>query len=103
MTITSAGLRAAYPEWTNAPDDVVLHAVSVANALPLDLYTSAAEETHRRYLEASAILYDHPYGRDLHKPDQATVNPYRTEAETRDRRKGTAYRAPGWTIPVGVS
>lgn len=104
VTITSAGLRAAYPEWQNAPDPVVDHAVTVANARTLTLYTDTDEETHRRYLEASAMLYEHPFGRDLHKiTGDQLHNHYRREADRLDQLKGTAYRAPGWTVPSGVT
>ncbi len=103
VTITSAGLILAYPEWANAPAGVVNNALAVANGKSLELYTGTAEETDRRYLEASAIMYTLPFARDMRKPGQLTVNPYRTEADRRDVLKGTAYRAPGWTIPAGVS
>ena len=106
VTITAAGLVAAYPEWesanTNTPN-VVANAVARANALPLELYTDTSEETDRRYLEAGAMLYDHPYGRDMHKPDQAALNPYRKAADRRDILKGTAYRVPNWDMPSGIS
>ncbi len=98
--ITAAGLRAAHPEWQNAPDDVVDHAVAAANARPLGLYadrsiTGAAEETRRRYLEASSILVRHPYGRDMRQSDE-TEDVYRQEADQLDRVKGASYRVPGW-------
>jgi len=99
--ITSAGLQAAYPEWDNAPADVIDNAVAVANALVLDLYTVAVEDTDRRYLEAAAMLYTLPFARDMRKPEPGG-NPYRLEATRRDTLKGTAYRAPGWTLPSGV-
>lgn len=99
--ITAAGLRAAYPEWQNAPDDVVDYAVAAANARPLSLYTdrsitAAAEEARRRYLEASSILVRHPYGRDMRQSDK-TEDVYRQEADRLDRVKGASYRAPGWS------
>jgi len=101
VTITSAGLIAAYPEWVNAAAGVIANAVSVANAKPLPLYTDSDEETDRRYLEASAILYSLPFARDMRRPESGP-NPYRIEADRRDVLKGTAYRAPGWTLPSGV-
>jgi hypothetical protein len=101
VTITSAGLIAAYPEWANAPSGVIDNAVSVANAKPLQLYTDSYEETDRRYLEASAILFTKPFARDMRRPKD-TRNHYREEATKRDVLKGTAYRAPGWTLPSGV-
>jgi hypothetical protein len=101
VTITSTGLVAAYPEWANAPSDVIDNAVAVANAKALDLYTDSDEETDRRYLEASAILYSLPFARDMRRPKDGT-NHYRMEANRKDRLKGIAYRAPGWTIPLGV-
>jgi hypothetical protein len=101
VTITSAGLIAAYPEWENAPAGVINNAVAVANAKPLNLYTDSDEETDRRYLEASAILFALPFSRDMRRPKDGT-NHYRREASRRDRLKGTAWRAPGWTIPAGV-
>jgi ABC-type nitrate/sulfonate/bicarbonate transport system substrate-binding protein len=102
ITITSAGLIAAYPEWAQAPAGVLANAIAVANARPLQLYTDADEETNRRYLEAGALLYTMPFARDLHRPDQGEQNPYRMAADELDRLKGTAYRAPGWSIPAGV-
>lgn len=104
MTITASGLVAAYPEWgavnTGQPA-VVANAVAVANAASLPLYTVAAEETDRRYLEAGALLFAHPYGRDM-SVETPETNWYRVEATRRDLLKGTAYRAPGWTLPAGV-
>lgn len=102
MTITSAGLIAAYPEWATVPTDVMSNAIAVANAKPLQLYTDSVEETDRRYLEAAAILYTMPFARDMRKPTKDVGNWYRTEADRRDTLKGAAYRAPGWTIPLGV-
>ena len=106
VTITAAGLRAAYPEWTNAPDDVVSHAVSTANARPLGLYvdraiSTEAEETHRRYLEASSYLFRHPFSRDMIRT-QTPTNPYFEELQYLDKLKGALYRAPGWPDP-GIS
>lgn len=103
VTITTAGLIAVQPEWTTAPAAVIAHAVAVANAAPFDtLYTDTTQETHRRYLEAGAILYLSPYGRDLNQPGQAAVNPYRLEAQRLDALAGGAYRCPGWSLPAGV-
>lgn len=105
-TITAVGLRAAYPEWVNAPDDVVNHAVTVANDRPLGLYVDRAvstenEEIHRRYLEASSYLFRHPFGRDMRKIEKS-MNPYEEEMNFLDDRKGALYRAPGWPDP-GIS
>jgi len=99
-TITVAGLIAAYPEWANAPSDVLDHAVAVANSKPLGLYTDRSvsdetEEIHRRYLEASSILFHHPYSRDM-RETKAEEDPYRMEAKRTDKTKGTLYRCPGW-------
>lgn len=105
VTITAAGLVAAYPEWAAANTSqpaVIAHVIAVANAKVLTLYTNTDEETARRYLEAGALLFDHPFGRDMAKYDPSQ-NWYRLEATRRDRLKGTAYRAPGWTIPPEVS
>jgi len=104
-SITSAALIAAYPQWTPVESGVIDHAVAVANALTCTLYTDSTEEAHRRYLEASAILYDHPKGRSVLKNWPATIveNPYRAEATRLDRLKMGAYRAPGWSLPSGVS
>lgn len=99
MAITAADLVAVYPEWEaayiNTPD-VVEEAVAVANAIPLPLYSDPTEERSRRYLEACAVLFDHPFGRDM-QLDSNAVNRYREEARRRDIRKGTMYRGPGWT------
>ena len=103
VTITAVGLVAAYPEWedanTNTPA-VITNVLARVNAMSFELYSDDDEETDRRYLEACALLYEHPYGRDMFKPDQATSNPYRKEAERRDILKGTAYRVPGWTASI---
>jgi hypothetical protein len=101
--ITRAALILVMPEWSNATNDILDNAVAVANAKALDLYTDDDEDTHRRYLEAGAILYTSPFARDMHKPDAAIENPYRKEADERDTLKGAAYRVPGWTIPPGVT
>lgn len=106
VTITSAGLIAAFPEWANAPAAVLTHAVSVANNRPLSLYVNRAvsseeEETHRRYLEASRILWDHPFGRDMVRRSNET-NPYHEMAKYTDKLKGSLYRAPGYPDP-GIS
>ena len=103
VVITAAGLVAAYPEWEDANTStpaVITNVLARVNAMSFELYSDTDEETDRRYLEACALLYDHPYGRDMHKPDQATINPYRKEADRRDILKGTAYRVPGWTASI---
>jgi len=107
VTITAAGLQAAYPQWDDVEAGTLAQAVRIANARPLEAYTDRSksaeeEEEHRRYLEASAWLYDHPFSRDLDKPDQAARNPYRVEASRLDRLKGGLDRAPGWVLPYGV-
>lgn len=104
VTITLASLRSAFPEWENTPDAVVSAAISVANAKPFDeLYTDSDEETHRRHLEASAVLFSKPFARDMRPRGAAAANAYRIEADHYDQLKGAAYRAPGWTVPSGVS
>ena len=103
ITITTGGLIAAFPEWANAPAGVIANAVSVANALPLPLYTDLDEETHRRYLEASAILFDLPFAREMGLTDRETSNPYREQAKRKDIKLGTQYRGPGWTTYSGWS
>ena len=103
VTITSAELIAAFPEWEHAPAGVIDNAVAVANALPLPLYSDEDEERHRRYLEASAILYDSPFAREMGLTDRETVNPYREQARRKDVRLGTQYRGPGWTTYSGWS
>jgi hypothetical protein len=100
--ITSATLIAAHPEWTNAPAAVLAEVILVANSLVLDLYTDDDQDTMRRHLEASAMLYESPFARDMAKTEDAE-NPYRKAANRRDVLKGVAYRAPGWTLPAGVS
>lgn len=106
VTITATGLVAVYPEWeyanTNTPD-VVQQAVDQANDRAFTQYTSTVDETNRRYLEASAILYLRAYARDMKKPEDGSLNPYRAEANRLDRLRGAAERAPGWTLPVGVT
>lgn len=102
-TITSVGLIAAYPEWENAPADVITEAVSTANARPLGLYVDRAisteqEEIHRRYLEACMVLFQHPFGRDMRKVEVG-MNRYEEEIKYRDKLKGTLYRVPGWPDP----
>ena len=101
--ITSATLIAAYPEWANAPAGVLAEVVLVANSLALDLYTDDDQDTHRRHLEACSELFDHPFGRDMAKPEKDTPNYYRKAATRTDVLKGTAYRVPGWTTPVGAT
>lgn len=97
--ITAAALALAFPEWANAVSNtpvVVDNAVAVANAKLFGVYTDDAEDTNRRYLEASAMLFEHAYGRDQRKPNSAPVNVYRRQAREQDMLKGTAERAPGW-------
>ena len=99
--ITAAGLVLVQPEWSEAQTStptVVGHAVDQANALTLELYTDADQDTHRRYLEAGAVLYTSPFARDMAKPTKADVNPYRAEADRLDTLKGTSERAPGWSL-----
>ena len=104
-TVTAADLIAAYPEWSavqSSQPAVVTNILAVANAMALPLYTDTDEEIDRRLLEACANLFAHPFGRDMSKYNPAD-NWYRVEATRRDVLKGTAYRAPGWSLPSGVS
>ena len=100
--ITSAGLKAAFPEWELAADAVLDPVILKVNAIAFDLYTDDDQDTYRRYQEASAVLYDQAFSRPMDKPDQATSNPYRRAASRDDLLKATAYRAPGWTLPAGL-
>ena len=106
VVITGVGLAAAFPEWkevvTNQPD-VVTNIIAVVNEKAYPLYTGVAEETNRRYLEASAMLWEASYGRDMHNPGDTAANPYRRQATDQDRLKGSANRGPGWVLPAGVS
>ena len=104
--ITAAGLVAVYPEWsavnTNQPL-VVAEAVTFANSKTFEAYTDDDQDTSRRYLEACAWLYESPYARDTHKPEDGSENPYKRLARERDGLLGAAIRGPGWTLPSGVS
>jgi hypothetical protein len=93
--ISRASLRAAHPEWEQAPDTVLNPVVARANDLSLlaDLW-SDSEDTYRRHLEASALLYLSPFARDMHRPDSAARNPYREQAREMDRAKGAIWRVP---------
>ena len=106
VTITGAGLAGVYPEWAEALVDsplVIGHAVDLANAKSFDLYTDPTEELNRRYLEASAWLYERAFSRDMSKPSDGSMNPYRRDAEAQDKLKGGAYRGPGLSLPSGVT
>ena len=104
VVITSAGLIVAYPEWEQAPAGVLANAINVANAKAFELYEGDADqETNRRYLEASAMLYSSPFARDMQPQNSTDVNPYRAMAQAQDVIFGGAYRGPGWTLPAGVS
>lgn len=106
VTITPTTLVAVFPEWVKANTDypaVVQEACDVANAAGFDdLYTNTTEETRRRHLEAADFLYEHPYGRDMRKPDDGSMSPYRRQARAMDNLKGGAERAPGWALPTGA-
>ena len=105
-TITAVGLVAAYREWsavnTNNPA-VVAEAVTFANSLILEGYTDDDQDTSRRYLEASSWLFEHPYGRDMHKPEDGSENPYERRIRKLDVKRGAAIRGPGWVLPSGVT
>jgi len=104
--ITAAGLVAAYPEWdavnTNQPA-VMAEAITWANAKTFEAYTDDDQNTSRRYLEACAWLFESPYARDTHKPEDGAENPYKRLARERDIRQGSARRVPWWTLPDGVT
>ena len=104
--ITAAGLVAAYPQWaavnTGQPA-VVANVVLQANSLTLELYTNDQQDTERRYTEANALLFEHPYARDMLQVAPDTPNHWRREAQRRDRLLGAAYRGPGWELPTGVT
>jgi hypothetical protein len=104
--ITAGGLVAVYIQWAavnTAYPAVVAQAVTLANAKILDGYTDDDLDTERRYLEASAWLFEHPYARDMLQVEPTTANPYRMEATRRDVLTGAAIRAPWWTIPADVT
>ena len=101
--IVGATLQSVFPEWAQVPAATLAHAVGVANAMSFEAYTVDDEDTHRRYLEASAILFDSPYSRDLRKSNESQENYYRTQADQRDVIKGTSIaRGVGWSIPSGA-
>ena len=104
VVITSAGLIAAYPEWVNAPADVLANAIDTANEILFELYEDfPAQETKRRYLEAGIELYSSPLARDMQPENSTDVNPYRAKADKMDLIKGGAYRGPGWPdLSAGV-
>ena len=102
VTITTAGLIAAQPEWNDAPAAVLAWAVTTANAKAYqDLYADVTLEEQRRYLEAGAILYTSPFARSM-RSGQGSSNPYREEAARMDRLRGAACRGPGWELPAGA-
>ncbi len=104
VTITSAGLIAAFPEWANAPAGVLANAIDSANEISFELYEDTpAQETKRRYLEAGIELYSSPFARDMQPENSTDVNPYRARADRMDLKFGGSYRGPGWPdLPVGV-
>ena len=92
MAVTSTTLRAAHPEWTNAPDDVVTAAITAAqgelseDVLGADLYDRAVT------LRACQVLARHPQGRDMRLKPNSLDTIYDVELDDILRARGTAYR-----------
>ena len=94
MAVTPASLVAAYPEWdqvNTAYPSVVLTAISQGEDRVNE--TVVGDRTDEAVmLAAGAWLYEHPYGRDMRKPNDASANPYEIRLEKILRSKGSAWR-----------
>jgi hypothetical protein len=94
MTVTPASLVAAYPEWAQVNSvypAVVVAAVAIGETMCDETVLGTSYDL-AVMLAAGSWLYNHPYSRDLHKPEDGSADPYQKQLEALLVRKGSAWR-----------